>query len=174
VSSECTGPHYRYQGCYDDATGPFLGRTLPQGLANSTGFGLEECAAAARGRGFPLFALQGKGQCFFGSVADLARIQASQKLPDAECSNLPCPASAATCRMTTNKVYVLIGMHACPGFCPHLKASFWACPPLHRTQFSPSPKTWHFYHANVVHSLHSELALALHSLKQCCQNRQIP
>jgi hypothetical protein len=87
------------------------GRTLPQGLDGRTGVRVDECAAAARDRGFPLFALQGKGQCFFGSVADVARIPASQKLADAACNDLPCPASAAICPATTNKVYFLIGTH---------------------------------------------------------------
>jgi hypothetical protein len=97
---ECTGPAYRYLGCYDDATGPFLGRTLPQGLDGRTGVAVEECSAAARSRGFPLFALQGKGQCFLGSMADIARIQAYGKLADAACNDLPCPASAVTCPVT--------------------------------------------------------------------------
>jgi hypothetical protein len=112
---ECTGPPYQYHGCYSDTGGPYLGRTLPQGLVGQTGVGVKECAAAALSRGFPLFALQGKGQCFFGSPADLARIQASQRLPDAACNDLPCPASAATCRSATNKVYVLIGTHTSLG-----------------------------------------------------------
>jgi hypothetical protein len=108
---ERTGPAYRYLGCYDDATGPFQGRTLPQHLDGRTGVGVEACSAAARSRGFPLFALQGKGQCFFGSMADIARIQASRKLADAACNDLPCPASAATCPKSTNKVYILIGTY---------------------------------------------------------------
>jgi hypothetical protein len=108
------GPLYRYQGCYNDNSGAYLGgdRTLPQTYDNfRTGVGIDECAAAARSRGFPVFALQGKGLCFFGSMADVARIQASLKLYDDKCSSLPCPASAATCPERINKVYVLIGVH---------------------------------------------------------------
>jgi hypothetical protein len=73
---------------------------------------LDDCAAAARTKGFPVFALQGKGQCFFGSMADVARLQASsQRLSDDKCSSLPCPASAATCPDRINKIFVLIGAH---------------------------------------------------------------
>ncbi len=74
-----------------------------------TGVGLDECAAAARSRGFPVFALQGYGMCFFGSMADVALQQASQKLPDASCNNLPCSPSAASCSSYINKIYFLIG-----------------------------------------------------------------
>ncbi len=106
---EWTGAPYRYLGCYYDTGGPFLGRTLPQGLDGRTGVGVDDCAAAARSRGFPLFALQGYGQCFFGSMADVQRSQ--QKLADGDCDGLHCPASAATCRRYVNKAYILIGMH---------------------------------------------------------------
>ncbi len=106
---EWTGAPYRFQGCYLDTTGPFLGRTLPQGLDGRTGVSIDECAAAARSRGFPLFALQGYGQCFFGSMADVQRSQ--QKIADGDCNGLPCPASAATCLEYINKVYILIGAH---------------------------------------------------------------
>jgi hypothetical protein len=106
---EWTGTSYRYQGCFLDTTGPFLGRTLPQGLDGRKGVGVDDCAAAARSRGFPLFALQGYGQCFFGSMADVQRSQ--QKLADGDCNDLPCPASAATCRGYVNKVYILIGTY---------------------------------------------------------------
>ncbi len=79
-----------------------------------TGVGLDECAAAARSRGLPVFALQGYGMCFFGSMADVARLQAYQKLSDASCINLPCATSAASCLLNVNKVYFLIGAHAHP------------------------------------------------------------
>jgi hypothetical protein len=115
-----TGPTYRYIGCYGDTAGPFLGRTLPQGLVGRTGVGVEECAAAALGRGFPFFALQGYGQCFFGSMADVARVQASQSNPDAVCNGVPCPASATTCRGYINKVYFITGMHVSLGFCAYI------------------------------------------------------
>jgi hypothetical protein len=82
-----------------------------------TGVGIDECAAAARSRGFPVFALQGKGQCFFGSMPDVARLQTSKKLSDDKCSSLPCPASAATCPERINKVYFLIGAHTRPSSC---------------------------------------------------------
>jgi hypothetical protein len=81
------------------------------------GVGVDECAAAARSRGFPVFALQGYGQCFFGSMADVARLQVSQKLSDDLCANLPCPASAATCPSYINEVYILIGMHCSIELC---------------------------------------------------------
>jgi hypothetical protein len=108
------GPPYRYQGCYDDSYGAYFGgdRTLPQPYDNlRTGVGIDECAAAGRARGFPVFALQGYGQCFFGSMADLSRIQGTQKLSDDKCSNLPCPAAAAAanCPSRINKVFFLIG-----------------------------------------------------------------
>jgi hypothetical protein len=82
---------------------------MPHGLDGRIGVGVEECAGAARSRGFPLFALKGYGQCFFGSVPDVQRSQ--QKLADASCNSLPCAASAATCRGYINKVYMLLGMH---------------------------------------------------------------
>jgi hypothetical protein len=85
-------------------------QTLPIVLDKyRTGVGVDECAAAARNRGFPVFALQGFGQCFFGSMADVARLQATQRLSDASCSNFPCPGSAAACPKNINKVYFLIG-----------------------------------------------------------------
>jgi hypothetical protein len=111
---EFTGPAYRYQGCYRDSTGPYMEgkRTLPRVLDDyRTGVGLEECAAAARSSGFPVFALQGYGQCFFGSMADVAHLQDSQRLADGSCSNLPCPAASAICPRNINKVYFLIGEH---------------------------------------------------------------
>jgi hypothetical protein len=77
-----------------------------------TGVGMDDCARAARNRGFPVFALQGEGLCFFGSMADVARLQATQRnLSDALCNDLPCAASAATCRGRTNKGYILLGTH---------------------------------------------------------------
>jgi hypothetical protein len=85
-------------------------RTLPQVL-DRTGVGLDECSAEARSRGFPVFALQGYGQCLFGSMADVARLQTSEKVVDAFCTSLPCPASAAICPGKINKVYILIGAH---------------------------------------------------------------
>jgi hypothetical protein len=108
---ECTGPSYRYQGCYNESTGPSLGRTLPQGLDGRSGVTVEECAEAARSRGFPVFALQGYGQCIFGSMSDVVPRPASPKLPDSDCDNLPCPASAATCRGYIKKAYVSLGTH---------------------------------------------------------------
>ncbi len=127
---ERTGPPYRYQGCYDDSSGPYQGgtRTLPQVLDQyRLGVGLDECAAAARSRGFPVFALQGYGQCYFGSTADVSRLQGSQNLSDASCSNLPCAASAASCSGNVNKVFFLIGdmpfpRSQIPEFCLTLQA----------------------------------------------------
>jgi hypothetical protein len=91
-----------------------------------TGVGLDECAAAARSRGFPLFALQGYGQCYFGSLADVARLQASQKLADASCSMLPCPAAAAACPVNINKVYFLIGAQEAR-VSAQMDSMFWTC-----------------------------------------------
>ncbi len=54
-------------------------------------------------------------------MADLARIQARQKLPDAACNALPCAGSATSCRGYMNKVYVLIGTHIPLGSCPQCK-----------------------------------------------------
>jgi hypothetical protein len=112
----CSGLAYRYQGCYTDSTtGPFQGgtRSLPQVHDNlRQGVSLDECAAAARIKGWPVFALQWYGQCFFGSMADVARLQAaSQKLSDDKCNSLPCPGGAATCPGNINKIFVLIGAH---------------------------------------------------------------
>ncbi len=72
---------------------------------------MDECAAAARSRGFTVFALQGYGQCFFGSMADMTSMGTSQKLSDASCNNLPCPASvaASACPGNINKVYIVHG-----------------------------------------------------------------
>jgi hypothetical protein len=93
-------------------------RQLPQALDKSrTGVSLDECAAAARSRGFPVFALQEHGQCYFGSMADVARLDASQKLSDASCTNLPCPASATTCTANVNKVYTVYGADTPVGVC---------------------------------------------------------
>jgi hypothetical protein len=65
-----------------------------------------------------VFALQGKGQCFFGSMPDVARLQASQKLSGDKCSSLPCTTSAATCPERINKVYFLLGAHTALEACP--------------------------------------------------------
>jgi hypothetical protein len=105
------GPAYRYHGCFDDRNGPYQGndkRTLPQ-VHNDLhgGISLDECAAAARSKGFPYFALQGYGVCFFGSAADVARLQATQRLSDDNCSSVPCPTGAATCSGNINKVYFI-------------------------------------------------------------------
>jgi hypothetical protein len=112
---EWTGAPYRYQGCYDDNNGPYLGTTwggtLPRALNNYPGgVGLDECAAAARSQGFPLFSLQKYGQCSLGYIADVARL-ASEKLPDESCSALPCATSGADCPAYVNKVFFLVGAH---------------------------------------------------------------
>ncbi len=106
-----SGPAYRYHGCYGENNGPFQGntRSLPQ-AHGGTGIGIDECAAAARIKGFPVFALQWYGQCFLGSIADVARIQ-SQKLSDESCASLPCPTTAGNCPGNINKIYFLIGAH---------------------------------------------------------------
>jgi hypothetical protein len=115
-----TGPAYRYQGCYNDLGGPYTnGRTLPQVPDKfRTGVSLDECAAAARNRGFAVFALQGYGQCFFGSMADVASISSSQRLSDGSRNSLPCPASlAAGCPRNINKVYATYGADTPLGVC---------------------------------------------------------
>jgi hypothetical protein len=64
------------------------------------------------------FALQGYGQCFFGSMADVARISSSQRLPDGSCDILPCPTSAALgCPSNTNKVYIMYAADTPLGIC---------------------------------------------------------
>jgi hypothetical protein len=88
-------------------------RTLPQVLDDfRMGVSLQECAAAARVRGFPVFALQGGGQCFFGSMADVARLHAAQKLTDDTCSMVPCANDDGSCPTNVNKVYLLMGAHS--------------------------------------------------------------
>jgi hypothetical protein len=45
-------------------------------------------------------------------MADVAYLSDSvQELGEDSCSDLPCPASAATCPPDINKVYFLIGAH---------------------------------------------------------------
>jgi hypothetical protein len=103
---------YTYLGCYRDGSGgPYAGgrQTLPVSLSR-TGVSTDECAVAARGRGYPVFSLQGYGTCFMGSMADVAKMNAaSQQTTDAMCSAIPCPAAAATCIGSVNKVFWLEG-----------------------------------------------------------------
>jgi hypothetical protein len=116
VAHGCTDPTYHYvmvyQGCHNDRFGPYPNRggnrTLPQSL-DGEGFGLDECAAAARSRGFRIFALQWYGQCFFGSIADVARLPSSNKLPDTSCDQLPCTSSSRICPGYINKIYIFTG-----------------------------------------------------------------
>ena len=130
------GPAYRYQGCYaeyDLPSRPYtvLGqlRSLPQVHNNFRVGSVEDCAAAARIKGFPMFALQWYGECFFGSMADVARLQASpQKLPDDNCALLPCPAGAAICPGNINKIFVLIGAHTWPLLQPNVPTSLCCLP----------------------------------------------
>jgi hypothetical protein len=113
----CAGPPvYTYVGCYADGSGgPYEyahgQRTLPVLASGDGGLSMDECAAAARDRGYPVFALQWRGDCFMGSVADVAKMNAaSQKLADSACLLIPCDQSAASCPGYINKVFLIEGM----------------------------------------------------------------
>jgi hypothetical protein len=108
----CAGV-YTYIGCYNDGSnGPYSDgqRTFPV-MLDQDGMSIDDCAVAARKRGYPIFSLQWFGSCMMGSVADVAKMNAaSQNAPDAQCSAIPCPPTEANCTGWTNKVYFLEGM----------------------------------------------------------------
>jgi hypothetical protein len=106
------GPEYTYVGCYKEGSGPYpIGqRAFPVSVIGA-GVSVEECAVAARHRGYPIFALQWYNECFMGSVADLAKMNAaSQKTTDVSCGLIPCNPFATSCPGWLNKVYLLQGM----------------------------------------------------------------
>jgi hypothetical protein len=83
-------------------------RTLPVQI-DRDGWTVDQCAALARDRGYPVFALQWYHNCFLGSVADVARmIAVSLNTTDAECSTVPCVANGP-CVAGRNKVFFLEG-----------------------------------------------------------------
>jgi hypothetical protein len=108
---------YTYIGCYKDGSGGPYARgqqTLPVSLTR-TGLSIDDCAVAARDRGYPVFSLQGYGVCFIGSMADLAKMNAAfQNTTDAVCSSIPCDRTTATCPSAVNKVFRLEGMPGLP------------------------------------------------------------
>jgi hypothetical protein len=122
---EITGggpPAYTYLGCYKDWGGPYTnidtrGRTFPVwiGYDMSTRrwrrVSVDECAAAARDRGYQVFALQWYGACFLGSLADVAVMHGR---PGGICQDVPCAPSQQSCPGWTNKVFLLGGMPPCP------------------------------------------------------------
>jgi hypothetical protein len=62
-----------------------------------------------------VFALQYIGQCFLGSMADVATMNAaSQNVPDSMCYNVPCVIPGATCYGGKNKVFALQGVPLFP------------------------------------------------------------
>lgn len=118
ICRTCTGPLvYTYLGCYWDKSGPYqLGdvqRNLPALVEGRADFSMAECAAAARDRGYAVFALQYFGQCFLGSVADVTRMDgASLKVPDDMCVNVPCVISGSPCNGLFNRAFSLDGLRA--------------------------------------------------------------
>jgi hypothetical protein len=114
-------PGYTYLGCFRDVLqgspyGDGGDRAFPVLLFSR--WTVDQCAAAARDRGFPVFAIQFRHDCWLGTVADVAKmIAASQKTTDAACEPLPCAEGSATCPASLNKAYLLEGM---PG---HSKAT---------------------------------------------------
>jgi hypothetical protein len=83
-------------------------------LLRTGGLSVDECALAARDRGYPIFSSQWRRECYMGSVADVAKMNAaSLKLTDAVCSPIPCNQTAATCPGFVHKVFLLEGM---PGY----------------------------------------------------------
>jgi hypothetical protein len=107
---------YTYLGCYHDANFDGRGPTFPVWVGYDTSTGtwryssVDECAAAARDRGYQVFALQWYGTCFLGSLADVAAMDAAAlKRADDICQPVPCP-PYSQCPGWTNKVFLLGGM----------------------------------------------------------------
>jgi hypothetical protein len=105
-------PGYTYLGCFKDMVqGAPYGdgfRGLPFNPFRSAGWTVDQCAVAARDRGYPVFALQHTLDCFMGTIADVAKM-ASQKTTDDACSGLPCTQPGVPCPLSLNKVYFLEG-----------------------------------------------------------------
>jgi hypothetical protein len=93
-----------YKGCFNDTNGPYMtppwgaNHILPAAL-NTNGLTHEQCAQSAARAGYDVFALQGSGICFTGTLADVAQMK--QKLDDATCSTAVC----VGCVGSVNKVY---------------------------------------------------------------------
>jgi hypothetical protein len=114
-SAGAGGPGYTYVGCYNDGSGPYsvdgYARTFPVWLGSGTGLSVDECAAVAQNRGYQVFALQYFGECFLGSLADVAAMDAaSLKTTDATCDVIPCVDRNIFCPGMTNKVFWLGGV----------------------------------------------------------------
>jgi hypothetical protein len=73
----------------------------------------EQCAQAAARAGYEVFAMQYSGNCFMGTLADVAQMK--WKLDDAKCNTIPC-LSKDGCAGWTNRVY---SIGACSAY-PHL------------------------------------------------------
>jgi hypothetical protein len=88
----CTGT-YVNQGCFWDGNGPYQvpawsgGRLLPAAL-NGKLWTVDQCAREAAKRGFDAFGMEGDGQCFMGTMADVAKMTTTAD--DTACSNTPC------------------------------------------------------------------------------------
>jgi hypothetical protein len=102
----------------NDDNGPNQNRTLlPDNLQLTRPVSADECALAARSRGFQVFGVQSWNWCFFGSMADVARLQARRRPDQFQCSFVPCTLPGGVCPEAVGKVYVLIGAHAKPAQC---------------------------------------------------------
>ncbi len=108
---------YKYLGCYYDMLGPYLiadlQRNLPARVEGRNDLSVEECAGATRARGYAVFALQWTGQCYMGSIEDVARMDGvSLKRSDDMCVNVPCVISGSPCSGYLNKTFLLDGVRA--------------------------------------------------------------
>jgi hypothetical protein len=98
-----------YKGCYADGDGPYWStawggsRTLPVSL-HSDGLTREQCALAAALAAYEVFAMQGSGYCYMGTLADAAQMRT--KLEDASCSTNPC-VNGVGCVGWINTVYTI-------------------------------------------------------------------
>ncbi len=111
-------PVYTYVGCYTDGYGPYTidgnTRTFPARFGGN-GVSVDECAVAARDGGYTVFALQYYGQCFLGSMMDVAELNAaSQRIADSMCLNVPCVLPDEDCSGWINKVFSLEGVPRFP------------------------------------------------------------
>ena len=86
-------------GCYNDhgIYNSDMGMTaFPQKILD--GVSLERCAQEARSRRFPVFSLRSRGECFVGSMGDVALLnRESRKTDDTACSFLPCAINSDSC-----------------------------------------------------------------------------
>ncbi len=100
-----------YIGCFGDGDGPYGSapwggsHTLLASL-NTDGITHEQCAQAAGQAGYEVYALQGQGVCFMGTLADVAQME--RTLDDATCSTTPCVAGI-DCVPSVSKVYSIGG-----------------------------------------------------------------